>query len=116
MRDDSKPGREETPRWVVHSRADWSEFQVETQVEEVGARIEEAFARSIGVELPRVRWRATHRWLYARPVTPGDGETLFDARSGIGVCGDWLRGDRVEDAYLSADALADEILSSANQS
>jgi predicted NAD/FAD-dependent oxidoreductase len=29
----------------------------------------------------------------------------WDAGLGIGVCGDWLQGDRVEDAYLSGVAL-----------
>ena len=109
-REDSKDGREGAPRWLVHSRADWSEHEVELPVEEAGARIEAAFARSLGVELPPVIFRSTHRWLYARAVRALDDETLYDPAMGIGVCGDWLRGDCVEDAFLSAEGLADAIL------
>ena len=34
---------------------------------------------------------------------------LWDRDMRIGACGDWTHGDRVEDAFLSAEALADAI-------
>lgn len=109
-RNDSKAERGKAACWVVHSRAAWSERHVDFETAEIGRQIEAEFARVVGVALPPVAFRATHRWLYARPVRPLDGATLFDAEAGIGVCGDWTRGDTVEDAFLSAEALADAIL------
>lgn len=109
-RNDSKAERGKTTCWVVHSQAEWSERHVEEEPATVGAQLEAEFARVVGVDLPPVGYRATHRWLYARPAEPLDGTTLFDAEAGLGVCGDWTRGDRVEDAFVSAEGLVDAIL------
>ena len=35
---------------------------------------------------------------------------FFDPEAGLGICGDWTRGDKVEDAFVSAEDLVDEIL------
>jgi predicted NAD/FAD-dependent oxidoreductase len=35
---------------------------------------------------------------------------MFDNLRGLGAAGDWLRGTRVEDAYLSGVALAGRVL------
>lgn len=111
-RNDSKAERGKANCWVVQSQAEWSERHVEEEPATVGAQLEAEFAQVVGVDLPPVGYRATHRWLYARPANPLDGATLFDAGAGIGVCGDWTRGDRVEDAFVSAEGLVDAILPS----
>ena len=46
-----------------------------------------------------------------RGVAPAaTGEVLFDAGSGLAVCGDWLVASRVESALESGVAAADHIL------
>ncbi len=35
-------------------------------------------------------------WKYAKPLTPLTDRFLFDAQSGIGFCGDWCGGPRIE--------------------
>ena len=35
---------------------------------------------------------------------------LYEPGAGVGVCGDWLHGDRLEGAFLSGRALAARIL------
>ena len=109
-RNDSKAERGKESCWVVHTHAEWSERHVEREPASVGEHLEEEFARVLGVELPPVRYRGTHRWLYARPAHPLDGSTLFDPEVGLGICGDWTRGDKVEDAFVSAEDLVDVIL------
>ena len=47
-----------------------------------------------------------HRWRYARAAQPLGADFLYDAELGIGGCGDWCRGDRVEDAFSSGLNLA----------
>lgn len=108
-RNDSKPGREVGSHWIAHSTALWSESNLETSEEEIRSSLLAALAEAIGVSLPTARFCAVHRWLYARPDQALDGEALWDREAGIGVCGDWLRGDRVEDAYSSADHLFEVI-------
>jgi hypothetical protein len=41
---------------------------------------------------------------------PAGVEALFDPASGLGVCGDWCLGGKVEAAFLSGRALARQIL------
>jgi len=109
-RDDSKPGRPEGTRWVLHARGEWSEAHVYDGSEEVGETLERAFAELLDAPLPPLLSRSTHRWLFARVANGLSGEVRFDPESGVGLCGDWLRGDRVEDAFLSGDHLAEAIL------
>ena len=48
----------------------------------------------------------THRWAYAQTLRPLGKSHLWDARTGIGVCGDWCIGHRVEDGFVSGLELA----------
>jgi hypothetical protein len=111
----SKPGRgvmEASEAWVLHSTPEWSEANLDGQADQVLEELRGAFASAIGKALPEVRGAAVHRWLYARAAKPSRDSLLWDASQNLGVCGDWLQGDRIEDAFLSAERLAEEILSS----
>lgn len=110
MRNDAKPGREGEGCWVVHTRAEWSEANVDASSEAVGDAATAAFAVALGRPLPAIRYRAAHRWLFARAAQPLDPTPLFEPDAGMGVCGDWVGGDRVEDAFLSAERLASAIV------
>ena len=111
-RESSKPGRAASNGWVVHSTAAWSRANVDRKAEEVLAILSESFAAALGKRLPGIRGAAVHRWLYARARGPFARAVPWDGAAGLGVCGDWLRGDRIEDAYLSAERLADAMLAS----
>jgi predicted NAD/FAD-dependent oxidoreductase len=108
--DASKPGRASGETWVLHSTADWSGSNLERAAEETRDVLLEALGSAIGDSLPAPSFFAVHRWLYARPDRACDGIPMWDSEIGLGACGDWVQGDRVEDAFLSADALANEIL------
>ncbi|MFT4861988.1 MAG: renalase [Pseudohongiellaceae bacterium] len=47
-----------------------------------------------------------HRWRFARCESPLKHRYLLDSDNGLGVCGDWCGGNRVEDAFTSAMSLA----------
>jgi renalase len=111
-RNSSKPGREPEPCWLLHSRAEWSADHLELDSAEITRELVSAFERSLGSLLPELAFSATHRWLYARAVAPSAAFPLWDPSEQIGVCGDWCGGDRVEDAYLSAERLAEQVRSS----
>lgn len=113
-REASKPGREgmdASEAWVLHSTPEWSEANLDRQADQVLEALRGAFAAAIGRPLPAVRGAAVHRWLFARAVKRLPESVLWDATQNLGVCGDWLQGDRIEDAFLSAERLAGEILS-----
>jgi predicted NAD/FAD-dependent oxidoreductase len=48
----------------------------------------------------------TQRWLYAQTVNPLGQSHLWDRKAGLGVCGDWCLGHRVEDGFVSGLELA----------
>lgn len=108
-RNAAKPGREGGECWVLHTDAEWSEEHVDTPPDKVETVLLDDLRDALDVGLPRVQSISTHRWLFARAVAVPETE-VWDASLGLGICGDWLVGDRVEDAFLSGEALADAIL------
>lgn len=100
--DGSKPGRGPGPSWVLQGEASWSAANLEREPDEVGRELVREFERVIGrpVEIATLE---VHRWRYAKP-DPLPELFLLDA-GGIGACGDWLGGPRVEGAFLSGRAL-----------
>jgi len=106
-RDSSKPGRHGPDTWLLHASAAWSEARLAQAPETVAAALLEAFA-AFGARAPD-SW-AAHRWRYADTEPAGDRGHVLDAALGIGLCGDWLNGGKVEGAWLSGRALAGAIL------
>ncbi len=104
-RDTSKPGRPEGERWVLHGSPEASREYLERAPEVVTARWVEAFVEATGVDVRPVE-AVAHRWRYALPSPALEEPALFDATLGIGACGDWCGGPRVEGAFLSGVALA----------
>ena len=111
-RDSSKPGRDagggET--WVLHGSPEWSQRHIEDDPAEVIARLTAAFRELAGIGPAEADHLAAHRWRFSIPVRGLDRECLYDPERGLGACGDWCLGGRVEGAFLSGLALADRIL------
>lgn len=104
-RNSSKPGRGETETWVIQAGATWSAEHLEALPEGVGARMMETLSARLGVALPEPSIRMTHRWRFARSGHAGRG-ALWNRDIGLGACGDWLIGPRVEDAWRSGAQMA----------
>mgnify|MGYP003606470797 FL=1 len=51
-------------------------------------------------------YQDTQRWAYAKTLQPLGKSHLWDAKTGVGLCGDWCLGNRVEDAFVSGLELA----------
>ena len=64
------------------------------------------FESILGKTVDQPHYVNAHRWMYAIPDNPLQQDCLFDPTTGIGACGDWCGGSRVEAAYLSGIALA----------
>ena len=89
-RESSKPGREPIERWTV---------------QRVQAKLLKAFSEVTGIRAEPAH-AVAHRWVYAQTIRPLGKSHLWDAKTGIGVCGDWCLGHRVEDAFISGLELA----------
>ena len=104
-RNSAKPGRKGPEAWVVQGSGAWSLEQLEAPSEHVTATLLTALADAVGSPLPQPVAAVSHRWRYALSAGTGDG-ALWDRAIGLGVCGDWLMGPRVECAWLSGRTLA----------
>lgn len=109
-RNSSKPGRIGPESWVVQASPNWSGLHVDKDPEWVSLTLKVALSEMLGILLPPVAGESCHRWRFARSGADGSG-ALFDRNRRIGLCGDWLIGPRVEAAWLSGKALADQIAS-----
>lgn len=108
-RNNTKPCRVGPESWVIQAGAEWSQAHLEESHDKVQSRLLKIFTDGSGVRLPEILAATTHRWRYAR--TGGIGERpIWNRDLGLGVCGDWLLGPRVEFAWLSGDFLADQII------
>ena len=114
-RNEARPGRSgavSETHWVAHARAGWSRQQLEQAPASVQPQLQQALDDFLG---ERVHWQqaTVHRWRYAMTTLSGrepGGDGWWDARLGLGVCGDFLGSHGVEGAWLSARALAARLL------
>ncbi len=105
-RDSSRPGRAALPEcWVAHATPEWSRDHLEHATEAVLPALQDAFQAATGATAAP-SYAAVHRWRYGLADVPLDRPALWDASAGLGVCGDWCLGARVEAAFLSGRALA----------
>ena len=113
-RNSAKPGRTGPEAWVMHATPTWSRAHLQHPVEDIGPALLAALAEATGTNLPKSIVVVAHRWRYARSGRLGRS-ALWNSERKVGLCGDWLLGPRVESAWLSGDASAEEICASATR-
>ncbi len=73
-----------------------------------GGRAE--FEPALGGEVPPPDHAAAHGGRYAVPSELLPVGALWDSKSRLAMCGDWCQGARIEGAFLSGCAAADQTL------
>lgn len=109
-KDSAKPGRQcpvNAEVWTIEANEQWSRRHRDSDKEEVAQELRHAYLELLPSHSNIIAER-THRWLYACH-TKTDSTHLWDADTGIGVCGDWFATGDAEAAWLSAHSLADEL-------
>jgi len=104
-RENSKPGHERIERWTVQASPAWSTKHLEDDAERVKAKLLKGFAEITGIRVTPTH-AMVHRWRFAQTQKPLGRSFIHDRAQGIGLCGDWCLGHRVEDAFLSGLELA----------
>jgi predicted NAD/FAD-dependent oxidoreductase len=104
-RESSKPGRHSVERWTVQASAAWSQEHLQDDPARAEAKLIKAFTEVTGIRAEPAHVDS-QRWLYAKTLQPLGKSHLWDAKKGLGVCGDWCIGHRVEDAFVSGLELA----------
>jgi predicted NAD/FAD-dependent oxidoreductase len=104
-RESSKPGRGLIERWTVQASSAWSQEHLQDDNARVEAKLLKAFSEVTGIRaVPS--FVDSHRWLYAKTEKALGKSHLINTKSGLGVCGDWCLGHRVEDAFISGLEMA----------
>ncbi len=108
--DDGRRRGDGAPVLVVHSTADYAERWLDDPEGGVPGVLEELHAL-LGAERAHDPVLAkARRWSLASPRVPQDRSFALDEESLVGVCGDaWGPRPRVEQAWLSGDALGREL-------
>jgi predicted NAD/FAD-dependent oxidoreductase len=101
-RNTSKPKRNwKIDCWVLQASSAWSQAHFDDQADDVGSFLMEAFHDLIPAGLPKAFYATVHRWRHATADPPLAVGAIHDDASRVTLCGDWCRGSRIEDAYLS---------------
>ena len=108
-RETNKPGRTGLERWVVQASASWSADCLEEPADEVAEALLTALAKELRLPPLQPIAQSTHRWRFAMSTGLGTG-SLWNSHIGLGVCGDWLLGPRIECGWLSGRHLSGKIL------
>lgn len=108
-RNSAKPGRNGPEAWVVQGSRCWSHAHIEAAPDDVSVMLYAALSDAVGCPVPKPVTAVSHRWRYALSAGTGDG-ALWNPGIGLGVCGDWLLGPRIECAWLSGRMLAERCL------
>jgi predicted NAD/FAD-dependent oxidoreductase len=104
-RESSKPGHANIERWTVQASAAFSQDHLQDDAPRVQAKMLKAFSEVTGIRAEPAHVDS-QRWLYAQTTEPLGKSHLWDAKTGVGLCGDWCLGHRVEDAFISGQDLA----------
>lgn len=104
-RESSKPGRDRIERWTLQASAPWSHEHLRDDGARIEAKLLRAFSEITGIHATP-SYARTRCWTEAKTEVPLGQSHLWDAKTRIGVAGDWCMGHRVEDAFLSGLSLA----------
>lgn len=104
-RESSKPDRGPNERWILQANHSWSEKHFETDKSQVHKLLIQAFSEISGIS-SEPSHVDSQRWRWAQTVAPLGQSHLWHSDLGLGVCGDWCLGHRVECAFISGLELA----------
>ncbi|SBV51872.1 hypothetical protein XBLMG947_2662 [Xanthomonas bromi] len=108
-RNSGKPARAGTETWLLHATAEWSQTHCDATPAQVIASILPELA-ALGLPMPQSC--DCSFWTVASSDPVLQIGCVWDAQLGLGLCGDWLAGGKVEGAWQSGTALAQRVSAS----
>ena len=109
--DSTKPGRAgAVTSWVAQAGPDWSAQHLELERDQIAARMLPLLCAEIGADPGAALHVAAHRWRYAQVTAPLGRPFLRSTDKRLHLGGDWCLGARVEAAWQSGHAIAQDML------
>ncbi len=106
----TKPGRPEPTCWVAQAGSDWSNAHLERDLDEIVDLMLPMLCDRLGADQSAVLHAVAHRWRYAKTTVPLGQSFLRDDDGTLYLGGDWCLGARVEAAWSSGAAIAEDPL------
>ena len=109
--DNSKSGRagDGLTTWVAQSSLPFCEQHLEKSSDEIRALMLPLLCKRLGLAAGDIVFSAAHRWRYARADVPL-GIPFLHPKVGLYIGGDWCLGPRIEAAWDSGAAIANDML------
>jgi predicted NAD/FAD-dependent oxidoreductase len=95
---------------VVQADNQWSNENLELALLEIQEILLSELESLTDLSLQNFTHIDVQRWRYAKVSSAAGRDFFIDKDAKIAACGDWCRGDRIEDAFLSGRGLAMELI------
>ena len=106
----SKPGRKDLTTLVVQADNQWSRENLDLGLLEIQEILLSGLESLTNLSFQNFTHIDVQRWRYAKVSSAAGRDFIVDKDAKIAACGDWCRGDRIEDAFLSGRGLAMELI------
>lgn len=106
----TKPGRDKAVTAIVaHSRSNWTDVHIDDDVPSVQNFLLTQFESVTGIDWRRADHVSTYRWRHAIVEATEKSGFYLDTMQKIAATSDWASTSRIEEVWMNAMKLADEI-------
>ena len=97
--------------WTLQATLKWSKKTINKYKidKSIMSQLINRFIKLSGFEKNKIIFKRIHGWKYSYSNKKTPYLSLWNKKINLGVCGDWLDGPKVENAWLSANDLAKKI-------
>ena len=88
------------PALTIQADAAWSTAHKNHTADSIIKHLIEKYQLATGCQIGAVLNAHEHRWLYAKVTTPSPEDSII-CQNNLAIAGDWLRGARIEHAFMS---------------
>jgi len=107
----TKPGRSKAVTAIAaHSRNKWADQHIDDTMDEAQKFLLGQFEAVSGIDCRHADYIATHRWKYAVVEETEKSGFYVDSDQGTAATSDWASTSRIEDVWLNAVGLAEDIV------
>ena len=97
--------------WTLQATLKWSKKTINKYKTDklIMSQLISRFTKLMGFEKNKIIFKRIHGWKYSYNYEKTPYLSIWNKRINLGICGDWLSGPKVENAWLSANDLARKI-------
>jgi len=97
--------------WTLQATLKWSKKTINKYKSDklIMSQLISRFIKLTGFEKNKIIFKRIHGWKYSYNYKKTPYLSIWNKKINLGICGDWLSGPKVENAWLSADDLAKKI-------